>query len=100
VEEAASLMKVKDLLAFCLGADDYPKGKPDPGCFLKAAEIFGVPPRECLVFEDSTAGVAAAKKAGMYCVGLKRPSAPDQDISAADEIYQDLADFRLPGVAE
>ncbi|MCK5880176.1 MAG: HAD family hydrolase, partial [Holophagae bacterium] len=56
VEEAADFMGVKELLAFCLGADDYPKGKPDPGCFLKAASMLDIQPEECLVFEDSKAG--------------------------------------------
>ena len=96
VREAAAYMGVQDLLSLCLGADDYPKGKPDPGCFLKAASILNVPPEECLVFEDSEAGVSAARNAGMHCVGLKRPGAPPQDLSLADEIYTDLADFNLP----
>lgn len=96
VEEAADHMKVRELLAFCLGADDYPRGKPDPCCFLQAASMLDLPPGECLVFEDSEAGVAAAKNAGMYCVGLKRPEAPPQDLSLADEICQDLSEFSLP----
>lgn len=96
VEEAAELMGVREMLAFCLGADDYPRGKPDPVCFLKAASMLEAEPEECLVFEDSEAGVAAAKNAGMYCVGLKRPEAPPQDISLADEILSDLAQFELP----
>lgn len=100
VEEAASHMGVSELLSFCLGADDYPKGKPDPGCFLKAAAMLGIPPEECLVFEDSEAGVAAAKNAGMYCVGLKRPAAPIQDLSLADETCRDLEEFELPCSAD
>lgn len=100
VKEAAAYMGVKDLLRFCLGADDYPKGKPDPGCFLKAASMLDIPPEECLVFEDSEAGVAAAKNARMYCIGLKRPEAPPQDLSLADEIYADLAEFKLPCIED
>jgi len=96
VKEAAEHMGVADLLSLCLGSDDYPNGKPDPGCFLKAASILGVTPEECLVFEDSEAGVAAARNAGMYCVGLKRPEAPQQDLSLADEICSDLEEFSLP----
>ncbi len=100
VEEAAAYMGVKDLLTFCLGADDYQKGKPDPGCFLKAASMLDIPPEECLVFEDSEAGVTAAKNARMYCIGLKRPEAPPQDLSLADEIYADLAEFKLPCIED
>lgn len=46
---------------------DVPLGKPDPAIFLKAADLLGQAPEECLVIEDSVSGVAAAKAAGMPC---------------------------------
>lgn len=51
-----------------VGAEDYTRGKPDPEPFLKAAALLGVPPGECLVFEDADAGIAAAEAAGMRWV--------------------------------
>lgn len=53
-----------------LTGDQVTHGKPHPEIFLKAAEALGVPPQECLVFEDSPAGVAAAIAAGMGCVAI------------------------------
>ena len=47
-------------------AEDVERGKPDPEGYLKAATLLGVPIAECLVFEDSAAGVAAAKAAGAH----------------------------------
>ncbi|MDX2186065.1 MAG: HAD-IA family hydrolase [Opitutaceae bacterium] len=44
------------------------RGKPAPDIFLKAAELIGVPPRECLVFEDAEPGLIGAKAAGMTVV--------------------------------
>src|SRR5687767_11658250 len=44
--------------------------KPDPEIFLLASRKLGVPPEECLVFEDAEAGVDAALAAGMKCVGV------------------------------
>ncbi|NNH70743.1 HAD-IA family hydrolase [Nocardia uniformis] len=44
--------------------------KPDPEGFLKAAAELGLPPEDCLVFEDSEAGIAAGKAAGMRVVGV------------------------------
>lgn len=44
--------------------------KPDPEIFLLAAQKLGLPPEQCLVFEDAAAGVEAAKAAGMKCVGI------------------------------
>jgi sugar-phosphatase len=47
-------------------AEDVKQGKPNPEGFLKAAARLGVPISECLIFEDSPAGVAAAKAAGAH----------------------------------
>ncbi len=46
------------------------KAKPDPEVFIIAAKMLGVPPEECIVFEDAVAGVEAALNAGMHCVGI------------------------------
>ena len=44
--------------------------KPDPAIFLKAAELLGVNPEKCLVFEDSPAGLKAAENAKMTFVAV------------------------------
>jgi alpha,alpha-trehalose phosphorylase len=49
---------------------DVTRGKPDPQGFLLAAERLRVNPRQCLVIEDADAGLAAARAAGMACVGI------------------------------
>jgi len=49
------------------------KAKPDPELFLKAAEMIGVKPGNCVVFEDAVAGVQAALNAGMLCIGIGSP---------------------------
>ncbi|MDR0765568.1 MAG: HAD family phosphatase [Odoribacteraceae bacterium] len=51
-------------------AGDVARGKPDPECYLVAAERLGVMPGECVVFEDSIAGITAGKRAGMKVVGM------------------------------
>lgn len=93
IAEAIELMGVDGWLKFYLGSEDYQRGKPDPACFLMAARRFGVEPGECLVFEDSAAGVRAAVMAGMRCVALRRHAGYSGDLSDADEILSDLADF-------
>ncbi|MEC8424984.1 MAG: HAD family phosphatase [Myxococcota bacterium] len=54
-------------------ADDFGPSKPDPACFLLAADRLGVLPSACLVFEDSVAGQTAALRAGMTVVGIGQP---------------------------
>lgn len=95
VRRCLDQLGVLEDLQFYLGAEDYPAGKPDPSCYLKAAAILNVLPETCLVFEDSTAGVAAAKGAGMLCVALQRPNAPRQDVSLADLVLEDLGKFEV-----
>lgn len=54
-------------------AEDYQRGKPAPDGFLLAAERLGVPPSECLVFEDTELGIEAATAAGMASVKVPPP---------------------------
>lgn len=49
------------------------KAKPDPEVFVKAAEMVGTKPDKCVVFEDAVAGIQAALKAGMMCIGVGSP---------------------------
>lgn len=95
VEEAARLLGVTDAVRFVLGAEDYSPGKPSPAGFLLGARRLGATPANCLVFEDSHAGVSAAKAAGMWCVALRRPCAHPQDLSAADWVLPDLTEFSV-----
>ena len=54
-------------------AGDYVKSKPDPEPFLVAAARLGVVPGDCLVFEDTAMGIAAATAAGMKSVKILQP---------------------------
>ena len=47
-----------------IGADDVHRGKPDPEGFVAAARVLGVDPARCIVFEDTVAGITAARAAG------------------------------------
>lgn len=51
-------------------ADDVKRGKPAPDAYLMAAELLGVAPEDCIVFEDAPAGVKAAMAAGMRVIAL------------------------------
>ncbi len=55
---------------YLFSASDVPKGKPAPDLLLHAAAKMGVAPGDCIVVEDSAAGVAAAQAAGMVPVGF------------------------------
>jgi HAD superfamily hydrolase (TIGR01509 family) len=57
-------------LGLIVRSDEVPRGKPWPDVFLAAARRLGVPPGECVAFEDAPVGVAAAAAAGMRTVAL------------------------------
>ncbi len=56
------------------------KAKPDPEVFLRCAELLGVEPVNCLVFEDAQAGIEAARNGGMKVIGVGSP----ENLSLAD----------------
>lgn len=77
--------------------DDVKRVKPEPDIFLLAAKRLEIPPAECLVIEDSSVGVQAAKAAGMICAGYQNVNSGDQDLSKADIIFQNFHELMLIG---
>lgn len=67
-------------------AESVTASKPDPEGFLAAAEALGVPPRDCVIFEDSEAGITAARRAGMRVIGVGPLAGPH----GADHLVDDL----------
>lgn len=67
--------------------------KPEPDIFLLSANKLDVEPKNCLVIEDSTNGIAAAKAAGMFCVAFAGPGSELQDQSQADLIISDFEEL-------
>lgn len=72
-----------------ISGEDVTNGKPDPEGFLLAAERLGIMPGNCVVIEDSTAGVSAAKRAGMHCVAITN-TCPRSKLVSADLIIDSL----------
>lgn len=75
----------------CVNGLEVERKKPHPDIFLFAAQKIGIPPENCLVVEDAVSGVAAAKAAGMKCLGLTTSFSAEQ-LAGADWISNTLAD--------
>jgi HAD superfamily hydrolase (TIGR01509 family) len=88
VLEAAGL---RDAVSVIVSADDVVNGKPEPEGYLRALELLneGLQPAEVVVFEDTEAGVAAAKTAGMRCIAVLG-TLPAKRLAAADELVPRL----------
>ena len=72
--------------AIIVSGEDVPESKPEPAIFLRALAEAGLEPGDCVVIEDSTNGVLAAKAAGLKCIGFANSNSGRQDLSAADHI--------------
>ncbi len=68
--KAMKIVGVDQYIDKLVSADDVTKHKPHPDTFLKCAELIGVDPKDCLVFEDGILGIQAAQKAGMQYVNV------------------------------
>ncbi|KAA3657911.1 MAG: HAD family hydrolase [Chloroflexi bacterium] len=75
-------------------ADDVTNGKPDPEPYLVGAQRMALSPSACVVLEDSVAGVASAKAAGMRVIAVTTTHTPDV-LQAADLIIDSLSDLQV-----
>jgi len=94
-EEAGQALRVlglEDAFPVLLAAEDYPRGKPAPDGFLAAARALGVAPGRCVVLEDSAAGIAAARAAGMTVIAVRAGNFAGHDQSPAHAIVDTLDD--------
>ena len=69
-------------------SEDFERSKPDPDCYLKAAQRLGVKVEDCVVFEDSFNGLKSGKAAGMYVVGLSTTNPATAIRPYCDEIIE------------
>lgn len=82
---------------FCaiVGGDEVERGKPAPDIFLLAAAKLSVSPGECIVLEDSIAGIQAAHKAGMMPLMVPDLIPPTKETKRlAHQIFSNLYDVR------
>jgi HAD superfamily hydrolase (TIGR01509 family) len=75
--------------------DDVQHPKPDPALYQAALEALGVQPQEAIALEDSPHGIAAAKRAGLFCVAVPNPLTIQLSLAQADLQIASLADVPL-----
>jgi len=85
IETVLAAAGLAPLVSLVVAAEDVAVGKPDPAGYIRALELLERRPDEALAFEDSEAGVAAAKAADLYCIALEGTVEIDR-LAAADEI--------------
>jgi hypothetical protein len=95
IKAALRRFDLDEVFEAACSAEHERAGKPDPAVFLTASELLRAAPGSCLVFEDSVAGIRAAKSAGMLCVAVPEPStAPDDaGLAVADVVLGSLEEL-------
>jgi len=93
---AAAFVEISQIgngFQFILDGDQVENGKPAPDIYLKAAEMIGSHPENCLVFEDSLNGVKSAVAAGCHVIACPNEFSLDQDFSIADRRVGSLSEI-------
>ncbi len=76
-----------------VSGEDFPKSKPHPAIFEHAAFLAQTSVENCIVIEDSTNGILAAKAAGIYCIGYDSFHSKMQDYSKADQVIRHFSEL-------
>lgn len=95
VDTIVNKFQLYKYMKFIISGEEVKRSKPDPEIFLTAAKKMNVTPSDCIVIEDATNGVKAAKAAGMKCIGLKNTDTGKQDLSEADLIIENFNELSL-----
>ncbi|MDA3847662.1 MAG: HAD family phosphatase [Vallitaleaceae bacterium] len=93
IKEVLKVCGIHDYFTHVVSGQHVANSKPAPDIFLKTAELLGAKPQECIVIEDSTHGISAAKVAGMYCVGFDNVNSKNQVLDQADMIVQRISEI-------
>ena len=97
IEAVIEKIEIKKFFTVWLSGEEVAHSKPEPDIYFKVAELLAVNPNECIVIEDSTSGIIAAKRAGMRCIGYKNPNSGNQDLSGAELIVNKIEEIGFTG---
>ncbi len=87
-------LKLRDYFRAIVDATQFTRGKPDPEIYLKTAARIGAEPEQCIVFEDSLAGIMAAKAAGMSVIAITTTH-PREELGSADYVIDDFTQVEI-----
>jgi HAD superfamily hydrolase (TIGR01509 family) len=98
IDRVFSRFGLHDFFTHVVSGEDFPKSKPHPAIFEHAASLSVAPKENCIVIEDSTNGVKAAKAAGIFCVGYISEHSKDQNLADADVIINHFKELNATSV--
>jgi HAD superfamily hydrolase (TIGR01509 family) len=96
IERVFTRFGLHSYFSHIVSGEDFPQSKPHPAIFNQAAAFSQAPKPHCLVIEDSTNGIKAAKAASLFCIGYDSPHSKLQDYSEADVVVQEFHELSVP----
>ena len=82
----------REMFDMILTSEDFSESKPSPYCYLKAMRLFGAGPENCVVFEDSLAGLQSARASGAFVTALTTTNPEEVVRNYADLVIRDFND--------
>lgn len=82
----------REMFDIILTSEDFSESKPSPYCYLKAMRLFGAGPEDCVVFEDSLAGLQAARASEAFVTALTTTNPEEVVRNYADLVIRDFND--------
>ncbi|MFA5021716.1 MAG: HAD family phosphatase [Patescibacteria group bacterium] len=86
---------LNDFFDIIITGDDVKLGKPNAETYQVTCQKLNLDPKDCVVLEDATSGIMAAKAANCKCIAIKNPHTPPQILDQSDLILNSLAEIDL-----
>jgi len=99
INKVFNRFNLHNYFAHKVSGEDFPKSKPNPEIFIYAAQLSKHNAKECVVIEDSTNGVAAAKAANLKCIGYNSFHSKLQNLSQADFVIHHFNEIDVAKLA-
>ena len=99
IERVFNRFNLHQYFSHKVSGEDFPKSKPNPAIFVHAASLSNNELQHCVVIEDSTNGVEAAKGAMLKCIGYNSFHSKHQDLSKADVIIEHFNEINAINLA-
>ncbi|MFD1604997.1 HAD family hydrolase [Flavobacterium artemisiae] len=100
IERVFTRFNLHQYFSHIVSGEDFPQSKPDPAIFLHAASLSIAPKENCIIIEDSTNGIKAAKAAGIYCVGYRSEHSNLQDYNQADLVIDHFSELNAEKISQ
>lgn len=100
IDRVFNRFELHDYFTHKVSGEDFPKSKPHPAIFEHAASLSIASKEHCIVIEDSTNGIIAAKAAGILCIGYNSLHSKNQDLSVADSVVNHFDELNYASVKD